>query len=213
MSKHAEPPDNPDTPTPGAPEETGLIAPQDHTPQEVVARRRGAIASLAGTIGHKEFPPGDRAALRRLDVDSPSAPAFWRLLLERVPEEERRTEDQERRWAAIMNGLALMAPAHHQPGARLGAVLAGLDYSELRLTRLLRARWSRQERDAPAPHNALSEQVRRLSRFLAAKGRPVDWTGPGLLLLAAGEDSAEHQRRAIARDYYQARRQASRTAP
>ena len=157
------------------------------------------VVQLADEIGRRNFPSGGRAALRRLEPEAPDAPAFWHLLLEVVPEEERRGEEREGRWAVIMNGLALMsAPgvsAHRRDSGehrtRVGTVLADVGYSDRRLTRLLRAGWP-----------DLIPRVRRLSRLLATRGHAIDWARFGLLILAVGEESREHQRRAIARDYF-----------
>ena len=199
MNEHREPGDSAEAGGPETSVATGLVAPDDQTKRDVTQLRMSRIAQLAHQIGHRNFPSGDRAALRRLEPEAPDAPAFWHLLLEVVPEEERRGEEREGRWAVIMNGLALMsAPgvsAHRRDSAehrtRVGTVLAELKYSDRRLTRLLRAGWPE-----------LIPQVRRLSRLLATRGRAIDWARFGLLILAVGEESREHQRRAIARDYF-----------
>lgn len=172
-----------------------LLGVRDTESRNVTQRRMTAIARLAGLIGGARFPTGDRARLRRLHPASPDGSAFWRLLLEQVPDEERRGAESESRWAVLMQGMALMSgpvASPHRQGARLGAVLAELGYSELRLTRLLRAR---EPKD-------LAEHVPRLARFLAAKGSAIDWARFGLLILARSEESAENHRRAIARDYF-----------
>ena len=52
-------------------------------------RLHAVVASLAGVIGHDQFPRGDLAELRRLRPEMPPA-AYWRLLFDRVPEERRK---------------------------------------------------------------------------------------------------------------------------
>lgn len=172
-------------------------------PASPVALRMGAIVRLAGELGGERFPRGDLADLRRLVPESPDAPAFWRLLLECVPEPERRGETRESRWALVLHGLALTTQpglAAHRRDARIGGVLAEQGFSTLRLNRLLRARGP-----------AFRDRVPRVCRFLAARGAVIDWARFGLLLLAPdASDEQERYRREIARDYFRVLRTTAR---
>jgi CRISPR system Cascade subunit CasB len=136
---------------------------------------------------------GDLAALRRMDPRHPAA-AFFKiegLLLDtQLPGDAARRIDLETRWAAIIAGLAHLGSLH-QSGQRLGNVLAGAEYSELRFARLIRA-------DA----DRLVDELPALARFLAAKGTQVDWTAAAQLILSADSSSEENVRRHLARDYY-----------
>ena len=163
------------------------------------------ISGLAQVLGGEGFPRGDLAALRRLDPDHASAPAFWRLLM-RIPEERRRGRDAEARWALILHGMALMVPHHHGANVPVGRALFRADYSEQRLGRLLDARG--------AQFRAL---VPRLCRQLAHKAQPFDWRELGRLILASesdrDEERAETIRVNIARAYYRAEAVATTDKP
>jgi len=151
------------------------------------------VAHLAGVIGHPDFPAGDRADLRRLKPEEPSSPAFWRVLLNHVPGEFYRDEEAERRWAVIIQAMALMAPEIHAPGRGLGRVLAGQDRGtmEPRLIRLLRSEGTR-----------LEDQVRLMARMLANMAEPVDWTDLARLVLSRGSETRKKIVREIARDFF-----------
>ncbi len=155
------------------------------------------VNRLAGAL-ERETTPGDLAALRRLDPDDPSNPAFWRIVVGHlVPvgalSEERRDRDQaEACWAALLSGMAQMHGLH-VPGRRLGRALAAAGLSELRFVRLLRAR-----------ERQLLSEVRTAARYLAARAEPVDWVDFARLVLSHDTKRAESVRRGIARDYYSA---------
>lgn len=163
-----------------------------------------AVARLAHRLADKHFPRGDAAELRRLapERQAPMGAAFWRLLLDCVPDDRRAGVKAERRWAAIIHGMAVMAPNHHRQGDKPGGVLFDARYSELRLHRLLQAE-----------DDALLDAVGRLARFLRAKGRPIDWVRLARLILADSPHYLEIQRREIARDYFTAEFKAGRTRP
>ncbi|NLI77824.1 MAG: type I-E CRISPR-associated protein Cse2/CasB [Candidatus Riflebacteria bacterium] len=139
---------------------------------------------------------GEVAALRRLTPDRPGVPAFYRVaarFLEpagSLAGEGPARDLQEKRWACILNGLALLG-GFHRPGQALGEALAEAGFSELRLVRLL---------GAQGP--CLWDAVRGVARYLAAKGRPADWSEAAALVL--GEEAAwgDAVRRRIARRYY-----------
>jgi CRISPR system Cascade subunit CasB len=164
--------------------ETDRVAPQSD----------GSIISrIALELTREGFPRGDLAAVRRLDPDHPSAPAFWRLLMRTVPEDRRRSPDAERRWALILHGMALMAPHHHDPAIPVGRALFVAGYSEQRLGRLLDARGLQ-----------FCALLPRLCRQLAQKPQALDWRELGQLVRSIdhAEEKAENIRVRIARSYY-----------
>jgi CRISPR type I-E-associated protein CasB/Cse2 len=150
------------------------------------------VAGLAGVIGHDKFPKGDLAELRRLRPETPP-PAYWRLLFDRVPEDWRREERQERAWAIVMSGMAVMAPRVHASSTPLGRVMAriGGSTAESRLWQLLRVRGE-----------PLEDHIRILARFLAAKEERIDWADLARLLLIADEGKRDAVCRKLARDFY-----------
>jgi len=151
------------------------------------------IFDIAREIGADHYSRGDRAALRRLNDEAPNAPAFWSLMATCHPGVLEHGEDEIRRWALIVRGMALMAPHHHDAGSKPGRVLASEGFSELRLAKLLNARGTQ-----------FREQFLRACRFLAAKGAAVDWRVLARLALAEGRDEtrAEKHRMDIARSYF-----------
>ncbi len=181
----------------GKPDTTDPVA----APPEAAAEPRNlesvirAIAQAMGTT----LSAGDVAALRRLDPDELSAPAFWKVVTAHVAPAGYLTEtgaartEAERRWAAAVGTLALLGTTH-RPNCRLGRALAAAGYSELRLVRLLRAR-----------ERQLFTEVRTAARFLAAKGEPVDATDLARLVLSDGMQHADEVRRDVAHAYYAAR--------
>ncbi len=175
-------------------------------PQTMWDQRKQAvdriIRVLAGTemVERRLFSAGDLAQLRRLDPDHPNRPAFWRLLIDKVPEELRRGEAAETRWAMLMAAMALMAPMHHQHGTHPAAVLAAEHFSEPRVEQFLRAN----------PEH-LWPVLRRMSHFLASRGKAVDWGLFAELILAASEESADRARHKFARVFYGALHRANAT--
>lgn len=149
------------------------------------------ISRLANYMNKGVLGPGEVADLKRLDCARPDKPAFWRALSWWISPDRPPGPDEERRWALVLSGMARMSPRNHQPGRKLGRVLAEHDYSELRLARLLRSRGA-----------SFDSTVRRLSYFLSARGEPVDWTELAALILTVNPEKAEAIRRRIARDYY-----------
>lgn len=156
-------------------------------PENKVEDRARAIASAIAAAG-----PGERAAARRMDGGG--SPLFWRLhaRLSMTPRDEGR-------WLRITRMLALLTGTAerrsiHEPGRRLGAVMAdGGDaksrleqpvVSEQRLARLLAAR-------GKVRLDALERTVRMIAR-----ARPkLDVADLAWVVLR--EDSGN-----LARDYY-----------
>lgn len=155
------------------------------------------VHRLGGIIG-SALPAGEVAELRRLDPASPSSPAFWKLVvgelepLGALRADGPQREDQERRWAVILNVLAYLEDLH-QPGRSYGRSLADCGYSEHRFGRLLRARGE-----------TLWHQARRSGQFLTAHGQPADASGLAWLVLSEDRIDAQSARRQLARDYYRA---------
>ncbi len=150
------------------------------------------INRIAGIIGSDNFPTGERAALRRLhpDPDHPPSLGFYRFFYRHI-EGHWAGQRHLPNWQTLLAGMAIMYPAHHQPGRHVGQVLAENRYSEARLERLLDAE--------PDTQRIL---LLRAARFLAAKGEPIDWCEFARLLFAADDEAREQQRRHIARDFY-----------
>ena len=141
---------------------------------------------------------GDRAALRRLSFETPNAPAFWRIavtdLQSVLPQHSPYREEQERRWAAILGGLAEVAGAGlHVPKRRLGEAAADAKLHEMRLLKLLRAHG-----------DSLLALIRPLAHQLVSKGIPVDWADVALLVLSDGRANEDRVRRDLARSYFSA---------
>src|SRR4051794_35479892 len=121
---------------------------------------RAAVRALAATIEAEHYPPGQLAALRRLRPEMPRDGAFWRLLLDHLPEAVGDPALEED-WAAVLSGMAIMVP-YHRPDAddargALGEALALAlaEVSELRVLRLLRA-----------GRDQLPDELQRLARLM-----------------------------------------------
>lgn len=151
------------------------------------------VSALARAID-THLPPGDVAALRRMPTGELATPAFWRLagtVLEGVLRGDGPTAlERERQWATIVSALAVSAGLHSSRRS-FGAALAEAGYSELRLTRLLRA------------HGAtLPAEVRAATAFLSSKAVPFDGVDLAALVLSDGGPSEEVVRRNVAKGYY-----------
>lgn len=133
---------------------------------------------------------GDLAELRRIDPEEPYTPALWKLLLSRVPEQHRRGNESERRWAILLMAMAHCAGLH-DPKTAFGAALAEAGWSELRFVRLLRARGDN-----------LDKELRRLAQYLASKKQHANWADAAWLLFVQDGDHAEETRQRIAKSYY-----------
>ena len=157
------------------------------------------LRALVGRLVHvveQALSPGVLAALRRLDLEDPSDPAFWQVMVASVepswtmPSRDLATKDEaERNWACVLNALVLMAGLH-QGGRGLGNALAAAGFSELRLSRLLRASGA-----------GLRTEVRLAARYLGSKAEPSNHADLATLVLGRG-DPDDRTRRQIARNYY-----------
>jgi CRISPR system Cascade subunit CasB len=111
--------------------------------EHVQAEERVSIGSLVGRLAQRltdrTFPTGEHAALRRLRTDGPDlrhAVALYRLMeLAGISTSD---PDGVRRWAAIINALALCR-GEHRPDRRAGAVLYAANFSEARLADFIEA--------------------------------------------------------------------------
>ncbi len=194
--------------------DTPAVESSDGTPQEPERKSRGDIAfELAGEIAGRNFSPGDRAALRRMDPDNPDAAPFWRLLANKG---QLGSPDLEKRWALILQGIALMTPtvsretggrSAHDGNMPVGrALYLGADtqrgnafYSEQRFNRLLTARG-----------DMLQTLLTRMFRMLASADVSFNWREMAQFILNQDdEERAEASRHRMARDYYRAERQGS----
>ena len=172
-----------------------------HAPPE----RSDPVARIAarfvrGEHGHASLPTRGSAALRRMDPERPSRALF--ALIPALDGSGARFNDDEdlRRWATVVHCIAVLSGTGgaraHSGASRYatGRRIHEASYSEHRLSRLLSARGP-----------ALTDQVRRLARFLAAaRAVPIDLEPLAQLLLHEGRDEtrAERARLLIARAYY-----------
>ena len=174
---------------------------------QIPANFGNAITNLAETIEAREFGPGNRAKLRRMDPDNPNTSVFWQLMSwDGMP----RNPDISK-WGLILHGMATMAHGAglaHVPHVFVGQALhqgSGKRtpfYSESRLATLLAAR-------GPALFSLLA----RLFRMLANEGCAFNWREMAwfILNLEDNEVRAEESRMGFARAYYQAERRSSRS--
>mgnify|MGYP002636746933 CR=1 FL=1 len=152
------------------------------------------VGRLVHVVEHK-LSPGDLAALRRLDLDDPSEPAFWQVMVAWVepswnlPRQDALRDEADRDWASILNALVLMAGLH-QAGRGLGTALASAGFSELRLSRLLRA-----------SDSGVRNEIRLAARYLGSKAEPSNHVELARLVLGRS-DPDDRIRRQIARNYY-----------
>ncbi len=162
---------------------------------------RTAVHALIHTLAPQRLGTGPIAELRRME---PTAgvlpPVFWTVLMKHVPEYLCQGRDAERAWAAIIQGIALMAPRAHEKEASPGRVLADTGYSEPRFVRLLRAEG-----------DGLSVETRTVCRWLATKAQPIDWAAFARFLLSRlhprfnSDDYSKDQTDRMARAFFTVR--------
>lgn len=146
------------------------------------------VARLSHLLAREDFPPGDRARLRKLTPGSAPPLAFLRFAFAHLPAGwERRQEI----WQTLVAGLALMYPQGHDAGRPLGRALAETGYTEPRLERLLTAQ-----------DDTRRTLLLRAIRFLRAKNASCSFTDLAHLLGLGGDPQLACQR--IARDYFRA---------
>jgi CRISPR system Cascade subunit CasB len=176
-----------------------MTQPLSSTTLEAAPSERKSLASIVGRVTYaidKVLSPGDVASLRRMDPHDPSAAAFWRVMIDYVEPDGAvtgagaTTGAAEQSWAAIIRAAAILSGLHRRD-IRLGTALAEAGLSELRFTRLLRARG-----------DGLPRQIADVARYLATKAHPLDVTDIAHLVLSAERDDSETVRRRIARCYF-----------
>lgn len=166
-------------------------------PESAVQTEVPTLRAIVGRIVQaleKQLAPGDIAALRRLEPSDPAAPAFFKVaasVLDGIlPDGEDARLDAERRWAAVLCSMSV-TNGLHLFGRPLGSALADAGFTELRLTRLLRARGDQ-----------VFTALRAAAQFLASKAQPFDPADLARLVLSEGRPDEEKVRRAIARSYF-----------
>jgi hypothetical protein len=179
-----------------APNEATASSPGLAAPPRLPARRNNVIDALVNSVRtlSRMQRRGDLADLRRLDVDNPAAPAFWRIItsVEGDWSADNGAMVRSQRYARL---LRLMA--HCPDGVALsglGKALAEADVSEARVQKLLAAR-------GPALDDAIDVVARRLAKH----GRLPIAEIAVLLTSDPQSESAERARMEIARGYWGAK--------
>lgn len=167
-------------------------------------RRRDMVAKLAARFNRPEFPKGDLAQLRRLDVRrglTSTDSAFWRIVTHDLEADGLldgyADDDALGRWMVILQGLATLYP-HHATTSRLGQALAAAEIAESRVIRLLRARGP-----------ALRALILPLAHQLRSKNQAVNWADVADLVFSETSRDSESVRRHIASDFYRQQYQQS----
>lgn len=165
--------------------------PDDSTsPSQAVGRAAGMLHPETGSL-----PNGDRAALRRIDPDTPVTPTLWKVLFDLDQAESPNWIGQtkwEQRWATLLMGMAHCAGLHDYD-VPIGQALAEAGWSETRFVRLLEAN-----------EDTLPVLLRRMAQYLASKQQPANWDDVRRLLFSRENpfEDAEDIRLGIARPYY-----------
>ena len=158
------------------------------SPSQAVGRAAGMLHPEAGSL-----PNGDRAALRRIDPDTPVTPTLWKVLFDLDQDESPDWISQtkwEQRWATLLMGMAHCAGMHDY-NVPLGQALAEAGWAETRFVRLLEA-----------DDETLPVLLRRMAQYLASKQQPANWDDVRRLLFYQSGDTAVDIRLSIARPYY-----------
>ena len=184
-----------------------------------------AVVHLASQLAHPRFPAADLARLRRLNPEQPSDQLFWKLLASVEPPVV--GPAAEAKWAAILQGLALMTPnqgrgrpttpegwwpSAHTPEIPAGAALARGGparasavpyYAEQRMNLLLSAAGPR-----------LRELYVQACRLLGQANQPANSRQLAGLLFTdyppgAPTPAGQRLRQRLARDYYRELRRRS----
>lgn len=156
---------------------------------------REVVHRIALEIADERIPAGDRAELRQGDRQGKRGPAFWKVAVRHLePAGLLRDDEAERRWAAILAGLA-RHPGSHAKDRRLGVALAEADVAEARVLRLARAHG-----------DSLHKAVRAVAQQLASSGLKVDWGDFADLITSDGAPWEDEVRRRMCRDFYRTER-------
>lgn len=167
-----------------------------------------ALDAMAGGVRalHAREDTGALAALRRLDVDRPTTPAFHALLAPSVPDHlfaaAGELDAMTRRFARVAQIMALK-PDGLDRKKQLGKVLFAIHALERPLAMLL---------NAQGP--TLDDLIRRTARRIALSDEPLPYRDLCLLILYSGRrrDAAklDELRLKIARDFQRAARDSSK---
>lgn len=167
---------------------TSASTDRDLSPSQAVGRAAAMLHPESGRLSN-----GDRAALRRIDPDTPVTPTLWKVLFDLEQDEAPDWIGQkkwEQRWATLLMGMAHCAGLHDYD-VSLGRALAEAGWSETRFVRLLEA-----------DGNTLPVLLRRMAQYLASKQQPANWDDVRRLLFVQSGEVAEDVRLRIARSYY-----------
>ena len=166
-------------------------------------------ARLANIIAHYPVHQrGDLAQLRRMNPESPNAPAFWRLLHRHGLG---RTQENERRWGTILQAIAIMTPnantkdnvqSAHNPRRPFGRSL----YEGNGKGRMPLCREGRLHQMLGSREHIFRRNFMIIMRMLAQNGAQVDWREAARLVLDEGRNlkAMEDHVRRVYRLYYQA---------
>jgi len=166
--------------------------PERHTPE-----RR--VAALVAVMSSDHYPNGDRAALKRMSLDTPTPMAFHKLWLSQIEshiDEYWKQEHWQPAWRTLTTTLALQRGQCFDPKRPLGRVLHDARFAESRLERLL-----------SADGDTLFRLALRAARQVAAQQLPADWRDLARLLFADGK-ARQFANDRLARAYYHAQYQA-----
>ena len=178
----------PSAPDTNAPSQAKSDEDDPISPFQAVGRAAGMLHPETGSL-----PNGDRAALRRIDPDTPVTPTLWKVLFDLDQDESPDWISQttwEQRWATLLMGMAHCAGLHDYD-VPLGRALAEAGWSETRFVRLMEA-----------DEDALPVLIRRMAQYLASKQQAANWDDVRQLLFDQFGDKAEGVRLRIARPYY-----------
>ena len=150
------------------------------------------------------FSTGEVAELRRIDVAregvASAGPTFWRIVIDDLESDSEALlpayaeGEPLKKWLAILQTWAKLAGLH-RASRPLGGALYHSNVSEMRLTRLLRAR-----------DEELYDQLRKAAHQLHSAAASVDFVDIAQFVLNAGTPYGETVRRRIASSYYRAER-------
>ena len=168
--------------------------PETDTSEDESISPAQAVGRAAGMLHPEEesLPNGDRAALRRIDLDTPVTPTLWKVLFDLKQDESRGMSQTkwEQRWATLLMGMAHCAGLHDYD-VPLGQALAEAGWAETRFVRLMEA-----------DDETLPVLLRRMAQYLASKQQPANWDDVRKLLFYQSGETAEGIRLSIARPYY-----------
>ena len=126
--------------------------------------------------------------MKRMDPVRPLPLVFYAFAVKHLPAG---WETAIKDWAAIIAGMAVMAPSIHKPDTGFGKALADADFSEARLERLLAA-------DGDTKRTLFLRAV----RLLSSKSIPFNWFDAVTLLLYKDPEKVEKMKLSLARDFY-----------